>query len=113
MATEAQEKCVSAGMALFREYSSFARATPVIFPVNLKGLVRTEDMKIPHSELALHVGAAGKDIIAFALVGRTSALVAYDDGKGGCDFTFGGQHELFQNPLLDKVQEIWEKRGPE
>ena len=112
MEKEAQQKCVSAGMSLIRDHESFNKATPIIFIDNLKGLVTADVLKIPRSELALHVGAAGKDIIAFALTGRSSGIVAYDDGKGSCEYTFGSAHEIFQPALVEKVEEIWEKRGP-
>lgn len=113
MATEAQSKCISAGMSLFREHTSFRKASPILFAENLRGLVPVEDLKITHSELAHHVKAAGKDILAFALVGRGSVLVAFDDGEGKCGFTYGGDHELLSPALVDKVNEIWEKRGPD
>ena len=113
MATEAQEKCVSTGMTLIREHGSFKKATPVIFPINLRGLVYGDDLKIPPSELAMATGAAGRDIIAFALTGTSSGVVAFDDGKGGCEYTFGTESELFSPALLKKVNEIWEKRGPD
>lgn len=113
MATEAQEKCVSAGITLMREFDSFRKATPVIYPINLRGLVLTDDLKVIHSELAIATGAAGKEIIAFALTGTSSGIVAFDDGKGGCEYTFGSQHELFTKNLVNKVNEIWEKRGPD
>jgi len=113
MSTEAQEKCVSAGIMLFREQDSMKQATPIIYPINLRGLVNPEDLKIPHSELAMHTGAAGKDIIAFALTGKSGGIVAFDDGKGGCDFTFGLDSELFSQALLKQVKDIWVKRGPD
>jgi len=113
MATEAQEKCVSAGMTLMRENLSYKKATPVIFPINLRGLVTTDDLKVPHSELAMATGAAGRDIIGFSLVGENGGIVAFDDSKGGCDFTFGASSELFTPALIKKVNEIWGKRGPD
>ena len=113
MATEEQEKCISAGMTLMREHDGFRKATPIIFPINLRGIVYGDDLKVPLSELAMHVGAAGKEILAFALTGTSSGILAFDDGKGGCEFTFGSQHELFSNALIKKVNEIWEKRGPD
>lgn len=113
MATEAQEKCVSAGMTLMRDHLSYRKATPVLFPINLRGQVTTDDLKVPQSELAMATGAAGKDIIAFSLVGETGGIVAFDDGKRGCEFTFGASSELFTPALVKKVNEIWEKRGPD
>ena len=113
MATEGQEKCVTAGMQLLREHGSMKKATRIIFPINLRGIVKADDLKIPQSELAVHVGAAGKDIIAFALTGKNSGLVAYDDGEGGCVFTTGLDSELFSPGLREQVKEHWEKRGPD
>lgn len=109
---ESQGKCVSAGMQLFEAQQGYRKATPIIFRVNLKGLVSEDDLKVPHSEAAIHVGAAGKNIIAFSLVGESAAFVVYDDGEGRCGFTFGLEDELFHRPLVEKVKEMWEKRGP-
>jgi len=103
MATEAQEKCVSAGIMLFREQDSMKQATPIIYPINLRGLVNPEDLKVSHSELAVYTGAAGK----------SGGIVAFDDGKGGCDFTFGLDSELFSQALLKRVKDTWVKRGPD
>jgi len=113
MATEAQEKCIAAGMALFREHGSMKKATRIIFPTNLKGIVKPDELKIPYSELAIHIGAAGNDILAFALTGKNSGLVAYDDGEGGCAFTSGLDTELFSPGLREQIIEHWEKRGPD
>ena len=113
MATEAQETCIAAGMQLFREHDSMKKATRIIFPINVRGIVKADDLKIPHSELAIHVGAAGNDILAFALTGKNSGLVAYDDGQGGCAFTSGLDTELFSPGLRELVKDHWEKRGPD
>jgi len=110
---ESQGKCVSAGMTLLREQQSFRKSTPVIFRVNLKGLVTTDDLKIPHSELALHTGAAGKDLIAFALTGTQTGIAIYDNSEGGCAFVFGREDEIFHRPLVEKINQMWEKRGPD
>ncbi len=110
---ESQEKCVSAGMALLREHGAFRKATPIIFRVNLKGLVSADDLKIPHSELAMHTGAAGKDLIAFALTGTQTGVAVYDNGECGCAFIFGREDEIFHRPLIEKVTQMWEKRGPD
>ncbi len=109
---ESQEGCVSAGMTLVREHESFNKATPVIFRANLRGLVKTDDLKIPHSELAIHIGAAGKDLIAFALTGTQTGLAVYDKGECDCGFIFGNEGELFQHPLVEKINEMWKKTGP-
>ncbi len=113
MASEAQEKCVSAGIMLFREQMSYKKATPIIYPINIRGQVNDEDLKITHSELAMATGGAGKPIIAFALTGESGGIVAFDDGKGGCEFTFGLDSELFSQALLREVRATYVKRGPD
>ncbi len=110
---EGQETCVSAGMLFLREHDSFKKATAVIFRVNLKGLVSVDDLKIPHSELAIHVDAAGKDIIALALTGSHSGMATYDKGEGACGHIIGSEGEVFSPRLLEKVKQMWEKRGPD
>ncbi len=110
---ESQVKCVSAGMTLAREQQSFRKATPIIFRVNLKGLVSEDDLKVPHSELAMHIGAAGRDLIAFALTGTQTGVATYDKGECACGFIFGREDELFKPALVEKLTEMWEKRGPD
>lgn len=110
---EGQTTCISAGIALFRDQTSFRKATPIIFRVNLRGLVSEEDLKIPHSELAMHMGAAGKDLIAFALTGTQTGIATYDRGEGNCGTIFGREDELFKPALAKKLKEMWEKRGPD
>ncbi len=103
-------KCVSAGQSVTRDHDSFHALykTPVIYQENLKGLVRTDDLIIPHSELAMHTGAAGKTILTFFCTPRM-AFVVYED-EGGCGYVDGLNSELLSRPLQDKVKEIW---GPE
>ena len=110
---EGQEKCVATGMTLLREHDAFRKATPVIFRVNLKGLVSVDDLKIPHSELAMHTGAAGKDLLALALTGTQTGIASYDAGEGACAFISGLEGEIFHRPLIDKINQMWEKRGPD
>ena len=109
MVTEGQVKCAGAGMAFVRDHQSYRAdiTTPTIFKDNLRGLVTEEDFKIPHSELAMHSGAAGKEIIALAVVGNRFAIAIYDDGKGGCQFIQGTAGEVLQKPLQDKVQQMF------
>lgn len=113
MANEKKSSCVTAGIALLGDYRSFRKATPIIYPDNVKGLVKTEDLKVPSSELAMHSGADGKDLLAFALTGTSTALIIYNDGEGGCKFLHGSEGEVMPKALVDKVSEIWEKRGPD
>jgi len=110
---ESQGSCISAGMTLVRDHDSFKKATPIIFRVNLKGLVSEDDLKVPHSELAMHIGAAGRDLIAFALTGTQTGVATYNKGEGACGFIFGREDELFKPALVEKITEMWEKRGPD
>lgn len=110
---ETQATCVSAGMTLLRDQMSFRKATPIIYRINLKGLVSEDNLKVPHSELAMHVGAADKALIAFALTGTQTGVATYDRGEGNCGFIFGREDELFHSPLVEKINEMWEKRGPD
>lgn len=105
---DCKDKCISAGMSLMREHDSFkaTHKTPILFPVNLRGLVSTDDLKIQHSELAMHVGAAGREILAFFAT-PNSSYVVYDNGKGCCDFTFGGNTELLTPHLIERMKEIF------
>lgn len=103
-----KSKCVSAGMTLEREHDSFkaTHKSPIIFPENVRGLVYGDDLKVPHSELATHVGAAGKDILAFFITSR-GAYIAFDQGEGCCGFTSGLDSELLSQPLINKVRDMW------
>lgn len=100
------EKCISAGAWLARENESFKNATPVIYQSNL--LLKPEAFLIPHSELAMHVGAAGKEIIAFFTT-TGAAYVVYSD-EDGCGYTSGTINELLTRELWEQVQQKWPGR---
>lgn len=108
MATEkCYTKCISAGQSLAREHDSFRALckTPIIYQENLRGLISVDDLQIPHSELAMHTKAAGKEILAFFCT-RQMGFVAYKDDEC-CGFTFGRIDELLSPPLRRKVKEMW------
>lgn len=77
------DKCISAGMSLQRDSDSYRadKSTPVIFKQNVRGIVKVDDLKVPHSELAMHVGAAGCDILAWIMT-CSGVTVVYE--KDGC-----------------------------
>jgi len=104
--TECQKKCVSAGMSLARDSDAFIRKTPVIFPENIAGLVKPEDTKIQHSELGMHVKAAGKEVLAFFL-GPNTAFAIYAEDGDCCGYIYGADTEVLSPGLLDKVREVW------
>lgn len=109
---ESQQTCIGAGITLAQTHDSFRKATPLIFRDNLRGLVSENDLKIPRSELAMHSGAAGKEILAFALTGTQTGIATFDKGGGRCQYIFGREDELFTPELLNQVNKMWEKRGP-
>jgi len=106
-----KKSCIAAGMSLIRDLESYNLTTPVVFRDNLKGVVKDTDFKVPSSELALHTKTADKDIIAFAMVGRGGALVAYEN-DGGCGYIWGTDTELLSPSLRGAADNMFEKRGP-
>ena len=101
------DKCVSAGMQLQRDSDSYRadRSTPVIFAQNVRGLVKVDDMKVPHSELAMHLGAAGCNIMAWLMTCNTVTVVYEKDGC--CGVAHGLQNELMEQPLIDTTRQMW------
>ena len=101
-----KERCVSAGIRMARA----VKDEPVMVPANVAGLIRHEDLRVPHSELALHVGAAGKDLIAWNVSedGR-SAHVVYADGDC-CGYVEGIATEVMTHTLIDLSQQLLGRR---
>lgn len=112
MEKECKDKCLSAGISLLREQQSFRAeaTTPILFADNVKGLVSAEDMKVPHSELAMHVGAAGKDLLAW-VVTRNYAFIVYDD-EGCCEFTHGRIDEVLSPGAVKTTKAHWGPHFP-
>jgi len=110
MATEAQTKCITTGISLFRDYDSMKAMakSPIIFAENLAGLVRKEDLEIQHSELGMYMKAAGKDVIAFFLT-RAGAYVIYGDDSS-CGYIYGSDTEVLAPGLVSKARKVF---GPE
>ena len=110
MTTEAQTKCITAGISLFRDYDAMKAIakSPIIFAENLAGLVRKEDMKIQHSELGMHLKAGGKDVIAFFLT-KAGAYAIYGDDSS-CGYIYGSDTEVLAPSLVSKARKVF---GPE
>jgi len=110
MTVENQTKCIQSGINLFRDYDSFKATakSSLIFPENLLGLVRKEDLKIQHSELGMHLKAAGKDVLAFFLT-KAGAYAIYGDDSS-CGYIYGAGAEVLAPGLLSKAREVF---GPE
>lgn len=94
-----RDSCVSAGMSLQRA----AKETPVVWPSNVAGLVRADSLKVPHSELAMHVRAAGRNVLAWSIVekGRYAHIV-HATPEGCCGYTHGLSTEVL-NPEIVRV----------
>lgn len=106
---ETEEKCASCGMSLHREYDAFSARykTPIIFPSsNLRGMVSDDDIKVPHSELAMHQGAAGKPIVAYFMT-RNMAFAVYAEENGGCGFVFGSTGEVLSHKMAEVTSSTW------
>lgn len=68
---------------------------------NVAGLATVDDFKVPYSELAMHVGAAGGAVMSWAIDGR-SAWVLWSKGDGSSGWTEGLASEL----LTSRVREL-------
>jgi hypothetical protein len=102
-------RCLMAGMTYADQiYAIRDEKYPAsLFPINVAGLVPASDLIVPHSELAMHVGAAGKQLMAWAIRedGRY-AHVVFEDGDGCCAHTHGLPHELMTPGLVRKTAEL-------
>ena len=105
MDDECKSQCISAGMMLLRAAEAYkpVKSTPVIFRDNV--ITRKDVLTVPHSELAMHVGAAGKDILAWCTT-EMYAHIVFDDGCG-CTYTHGLIDEVLQPGLARITKERW------
>jgi hypothetical protein len=94
-------------MSIQRESDSLRadRSTPVIFKENVRGLVAVDDLKVPSSELAMHVGAAGKDILAWVM-SCSGVMIVYEK-DGCCGITHGLHNELLSPELIKTTKQMW------
>lgn len=65
-----------------------------------RSVPRGTDLTVPHSELAMHARAAGKQLIAWACKpsGRECGIVFAEKG-GGCGHTFGLPSEVLPHAV--------------
>lgn len=96
------DSCVQAGRALH----SYIGEGTVIYPANVRGLVGQDDLRVPYSELAMHVGAAGRKIAAFGCRSKHSCGVVWVRDDGGCGFVEGAPSEVMRPQLLKQVSSI-------
>lgn len=99
--------CVDAGIKLLKASQALkaAESSPILFAENIARLVPQEAMKVPHSELAIHIGAAGKDLVAWVLSPNYAHIVYDDDGK--CGYTHGLAKEVLSFDVIRQTRDIW------
>jgi len=70
----------ASGVANAISFGARTGNSPVIYRSNVRGLATEDELNVPSSELAIHVGAAGKPILAYTVKGN-GADVLYWDGE--------------------------------
>ena len=110
MEDNCKTKCMLAGMTFADHIFALRdeKYAPPLYPINVAGLVGETDLIVPHSELAIHVGAASKKLMAWAVRedGRYAHIV-YEDGNGCCSYTHGLPTEVLSPGLLRKTKELF------
>jgi len=79
MSTKAIGEAVAAGMLLGRLDPQ--RNAILLTPDNMRGRVRPSDLLVPKSELAVRMGAAGAELVAWLERGRAVGVVWTRGGK--------------------------------
>lgn len=104
-----RRNCIGSGVQLARWAQTSGDL--VIFPENVQGYVRQDDLVVPHSELAMHVRAAGRPLLAWACRkdGRSCA-VAFEEPSGDCGFTTGLAGEVLTPAVQRAMQKFWGHR---
>ena len=105
-------RCVGAGMSI-RDWSRSVDGNreTVFFPENVAGYVRKDDLVVPHSELAMHVRAAGRPLVAWSCRGDgRGCAVVFEEADGGCGFTSGLPGEVLEIGLRQAMQRLFHYR---
>lgn len=98
---ECKRKCISAGTA----FALSTKGTPMLFPVNVQGLVEENDLKIPSSELAMKEKASDKVILAWSIKDNHAHIIYEEDGC--CRYTHGTPNELISQKLQEVTHRIF------
>lgn len=99
--------CVLAGITFGFNREAYMQNSPTMTPRNVAGLVDEKDLVVPSSELAMHEGAAGKKLIAWALRGDSGwAQIVYEDETACCGFTDGHPAEVLTPKLLQVTEGV-------
>jgi hypothetical protein len=85
-----------------------------LYPIHVADMVQDSDLIVPHSALAKDVGAAGKQILAWALREDIHyAHIVFDNGDGCCEHTHGPAHELMSPRLIGATVKLFYPKGLE
>jgi len=99
--------CTLAGILFGEELGGDRRYAPTVTPMTVAGLVKDFELEVPHSELAMHVGAAGGKLIAWSLRedGRYAHIV-YENEKACCGYTHGLPTEVLTPGLVRVTKDL-------
>ncbi len=109
MEDNCKTKCMLAGMTFADQIFAIRgeKYPAALYPINVRGLVKAESLNVPHSELAMHVSAAGKRLMAWAIREDSRyAHIVYEDGDGCCAHTHGLPQEVLAPELIGKTKEL-------
>jgi len=96
-----QSSCIGAGLAL----ASAPKDNVALSDVNLAGLV--EDSAVPHSELAIHVSAAGREIIKASCDRQLRYChIVYEKPTGECGYTHGLAGEVLSDDWRKQFRDL-------
>jgi hypothetical protein len=78
------------------------------FPSNVGGYVSRDELVVPHSELAMHIGAAGRPVVAWACTpnGRSCGVI-WEMPDGGCQFTVGSANEMLKSGVRRAMKQLF------
>ena len=97
---ECKRTCVNAGMA----FADLKKGNVPMFPINVRGLVSEDDLKVPASELAMHAGAAGKELLAWSITDNYAHIIY--EKNGCCEYAHGLPSELLSSRIRETTKSI-------
>lgn len=109
MEDNCKTKCMLAGMTFADQIFAIRgeKYPAALYPINVRGLVKAESLNVPHSELAMHVSAAGKRLMAWAIREDSRyAHIVYEDGDGCCVHTHGLLEEVLTPELISTTKAL-------
>lgn len=103
------QSCIAAGQSA--AFSPWFKGELLIFPDNVRGLVKADAFKVPFSELAMHTRAAGQTIQAWHCDKDVrSCGVIYTKKDGSCGYVDGLATEVLSHELRRVTESIWGRK---